>query len=97
MPDAGPPLAEVREPRVWRLALRAPILLLVALVGVPVLLLALLPGVRGLPVAGQPLALRVQTDLLEPLHLPDVQGGLFWPWAFARSLWAGEPRARTWW
>lgn len=60
MPDAGPPLAEVREPRVWRLALRAPILLLVALVGVPVLLLALLPGVRGLPVAGQPLALRVQ-------------------------------------
>ena len=27
---------------------------------------------------------------LEPLHLPDVQGGLYWPWAFARSLVAGE-------
>lgn len=28
---------------------------------------------------------------LEPLHLPDVQGGLFWPWAFAQSIAAGEP------
>ncbi len=53
-------MAEVRPPRIWRLALRAPILLLAALIGIPVLLLALLPGIRDLSVAGQPLALRVQ-------------------------------------
>lgn len=54
-------------------------------------LLWLLLSALVVVVASWPLALRVQTDLLEPLHLPDVQGGLFWPWAFARSLWAGEP------
>ena len=28
--------------------------------------------------------------LLEPLYLPDVQGGMYWPWAFSSSLLAGE-------
>ena len=28
--------------------------------------------------------------LLEPLYLPDVQGGMYWPWAFSRSLLSGE-------
>jgi len=37
------------------------------------------------------MAARFQTHLLEPLHLPDVQGGMFWPWAFAHALWSGEP------
>nr|WP_240956096.1 lysophospholipid acyltransferase family protein [Wenzhouxiangella sp. XN79A] len=40
--------------------LRLPLLLVVAVIGLPVLLLALLPGVRDLEVAGQPVALRVQ-------------------------------------
>lgn len=54
------PVAEIRAPSAWRLALRAPLLLLVALIGLPVLLLALVPGIRSIPVLGQPLALRVQ-------------------------------------
>lgn len=46
--------------RAWRYFVRVPVLLLVAVVGLPVLLVALLPGLRELPVAGQPLALRTQ-------------------------------------
>jgi hypothetical protein len=38
-----------------------------------------------------PTAARLSDHLLEPLYLPDVQGGMYWPWAFSRSLLAGEP------
>lgn len=34
---------------------------------------------------------QLDSHALEPLHLPDVQGGLFWPWAFAQALLDGEP------
>jgi len=38
-----------------------------------------------------PAVLLGSDHLLEPLHLPDVQGGMYWPWAFAQSVLSGEP------
>ncbi|MEL6342135.1 MAG: hypothetical protein AAFV53_03320 [Myxococcota bacterium] len=38
-----------------------------------------------------PTASQRSGHLLEPLHLPDVQGGMYWPWACARALAAGDP------
>lgn len=50
------------------------------------LLSALLTVLATWPAAGL-----LSDHLLEPLYLPDVQGGMYWPWAFSQSLLAGEP------
>lgn len=44
----------------WRYLYRVPVLLVVAVTGLPILLLALLPGLRDVAVAGRPLGWRVQ-------------------------------------
>lgn len=44
----------------WRYLYRLPALLVMGVVGVPVLLLALVPGIRDIPVAGKPMWWRVQ-------------------------------------
>lgn len=44
----------------WRYLYRLPVLAVLCVVGVPVLLLALLPGIRDIPIAGKPLWWRVQ-------------------------------------
>jgi len=54
------PEAPPAAPRLWRVLLRAPLLAIVAVVGLPVLLLALLPGLRDVSPGGQPIALRAQ-------------------------------------
>lgn len=44
----------------WRFLYRLPLLALLCVVGLPVMLLALVPGVRDIPAAGRPLGWRVQ-------------------------------------
>ncbi|MFO7764273.1 MAG: lysophospholipid acyltransferase family protein [Wenzhouxiangellaceae bacterium] len=44
----------------WRYLYRVPVLLVMCVVGLPLLLLALAPGVRDIPAAGRPLGWRVQ-------------------------------------
>jgi 1-acyl-sn-glycerol-3-phosphate acyltransferase len=54
------PEAHPARPRLWRAVIRLPVLLMTAVIGLPLLLLVQLPGLRDIGVAGQPLALRVQ-------------------------------------
>ena len=56
----GTPVASVGARQPWRLFYRVPLLTLLGVLGLPLLLFALLPGVRGLPVFGRSLGWRAQ-------------------------------------
>ena len=56
----GAPVAPVGRWQPWRLLYRLPLLLVLAVIGLPLLLLALMPGVRRIPVAGRTLRWRAQ-------------------------------------
>lgn len=54
------PAAPVGPFQPWRYLYRLPVLLVLGVVGLPVLLVSLLPGVRDIPIAGRGLGWRVQ-------------------------------------
>ena len=60
--DVGPhaPAAPVGPFQPWRYLYRLPVLLVLVVIGLPVLLVALVPGIRSVPLAGRSLGWRVQ-------------------------------------